>query len=292
MGYDSMGKARVAKRVLIGLAVLGALGILTLSHAADAYPALAAAQAVTTPLVPMPANADPAFEVVTIKPSDTSAPHGTFFTTRGRHAIAYNISMTGLIAYAFGLQDKQIVGESSSILNSHFDIDGVPDIEGHPNLRQSRLMYQKLLQSRFRLTFHYETRELPAYAIVVSKDGPKLTKTSRQPSDGANFSYTNQIVLTVRNMTMADFAKGMQETFMERPVVDQTGLKDRYDFELKWTPDEPRSGVPPSSFSRDDPSAPPGLFTAIQEELGLKLVPTKAPIQLMVIDHIERPTEN
>jgi uncharacterized protein (TIGR03435 family) len=239
----------------------------------------------------MPPNADPAFDVATIKPSDTSGPHGTFFITRGRHAIAYNISVGDLIAYAYGLHAKQIVDGPSSILNIHFDIDGLPDIEGRPNLRQSRLMYQKLLQSRFKLTLHYENRELPIYAVVIVKGGPRLQETERKSSDSTNFSYTNKIVLTVRNASMADFVKGMQETFMDRPVVDQTGLKERYDFDLKWTPDESPSGVP-SSSSGGDPNAPPGLFTAIQEQLGLKLVSTKAQVQAMVIDHIEKPTAN
>lgn len=255
-------------------------------------PVIVAAQtAKPASMPPMPPNADPAFDVATIKPSDTSAPHGTFFITRGRHVIAYNISVEDLIAYAYGLHAKQIVDGPSSILNAHFDIDGLPDIEGRPNLRQSRLMYQKLLQSRFKLTLHYENRELSVYAVVIAKSGPRLQETEHKPSDSTNFSYTNKIVLTVRNASMADFVKDMQETFMDRPMVDQTGLKERYDFDLKWTPDESPSGVQ-SPSSDGDANAPPGLFTAIQEQLGLKLVSTKAQVQAMVIDHIEKPTAN
>jgi uncharacterized protein (TIGR03435 family) len=91
---------------------------------------------------------------------------------------------------------------------------------------------------------------------------------------------------------MADFAKGMQETFMDKPVVDQTGLKDRYDFDLKWTPDEMQSNVQVPAQSRDDANAPPGLYTAIHEQLGLRIVPTKAPVEVLVIDHLEKPSEN
>ena len=154
-------------------------------------------------------------------------------------------------------------------------------------------MFQKLLFSGFKLAFHNESRELPAYAIQIAKGGPKLALTTRKPGDSTNFSYNCQVVLTVRNASVADVAKGMQEVFMDRPVVDQTGLQNRYDFELKWTPDELQSYCPndPAS-SRDDPNAPPGLYTAIQEQLGLKLVRAKAPIQVMVIDHVERPSEN
>jgi uncharacterized protein (TIGR03435 family) len=245
------------------------------------------------PLLPMPADANPSFDVATIKPSDTSAPHGTFFRTNGRHVVAYNISVDGLIAYAYGLHERQIVDGPSSLLSTHFDIDGLPDIEGHPNLKQSRLMFQKLLLSRFKLAFHNQSRELPAYAIQIAKDGPKLALTTRKPGDSTNFSYNCQVVLTVRNASIADVAKGMQEVFMDRPVVDQTGLRARYDFDLKWTPDESQSYCPVDpARSRDEANAPPGLYTAIQEQLGLKLIRTKAPIQVMVIDHVETPSEN
>jgi uncharacterized protein (TIGR03435 family) len=276
--------------------------ILILSLAIIAISTVAPAQSVATsasqppgpePVPPMPADANPSFDVSTIKPSDTSAPHGTFFRTNGRHVIAYNISAGGLIAYAYGLHEKQIVDGPSSLLGTHFDIDGLPDIVGHPNLKQSRLMFQKLLLSRFKLAFHNESRELPAYAIQIAKGGPKLVLTTRKPGDGTNFSYNCQVVLTVRNASVADIAKGMQEVFMDRPVVDQTGLHDRYDFDLKWTPDESQSYCPSDpARSRDDPNAPPDLYTAIHEQLGLKLIRTKAPIQVMVIDHVETPSEN
>ncbi len=148
------------------------------------------------PLLTMPADANPSLDVAVIKPSDTSAPHGTYFRNNGRHVIAYNVSVSGLIAYAYGLHEKQIVESPSSLLAKHFDIDGLPDIVGHPNLKQSRLMFQKLLLSRFKLTFHNESRELPAYAIQIVKGGPKLALTTRKPGDSTNFSYNCEVVLT------------------------------------------------------------------------------------------------
>ncbi|HEY2469929.1 MAG TPA: TIGR03435 family protein [Terracidiphilus sp.] len=247
----------------------------------------------STPLPPMPADANPAFEVATIKPSDTSAPHGTFIRHNGRRIIAYNISLGLLITYAYSLHAKQIVNGSPTLLTSHFDIDGVPDIDGHPNINQTRLMFQKLLVSRFKLAFHYESRELPVYAIQLAKNGSKLTPTTRKAGDSTEFTHTCEAVLTVRNYSVADVAKGMQEVFLDKPVVDQTGLHDRYDFDLKWTPDDSQIYCPADpARARDDPNAPPGLYTAIQEQLGLKIVLTKAPIQVMVIDHAETPSEN
>jgi uncharacterized protein (TIGR03435 family) len=241
----------------------------------------------------MPADANPSFDVATIKPSDTSSEHGTYFRTNGHHVAAYNISVGELIVYAYGVHVKQIVGGPSSLLATHFDIDGLPDIEGHPNLKQSQLMFQKLLYSRFKLAFHNDSRELPAYAIQIAKDGPKPALTTPKPGEGMNFTYNCQAILTVRNASIADIAKGMQEAFLDKPVVDQTGLNGRYDFKLRWTPDESQTYCPSDpARSSDDPKARPGLYTAIQEQLGLKLTPTKAPVQVMVIDHLETPSEN
>ena len=241
----------------------------------------------------MAADAKPAFDVATIKPSDTSAPHGRFFRLNGRHVIAYNMSIENLITYAYSIQVSQVVDGPSSLLAEHFDIDGLPDIVGRPNRSQSRTMFQQLLVSRFKLAFHYESRELPVYAIQIAKGGPKLAQTTRKPDEGTSFSYTCPPVLAYRNYSISEFAKVMEEAFLDRPVVDQTGLTNRYDFDLKWTSDDSQTYCPPDSAgSHDDPNAPPGIYTAIQEQLGLKIVTTKASAQVMVIDHIETPSEN
>jgi uncharacterized protein (TIGR03435 family) len=276
----------------IPVSLLSIIAVASVAPAQSTAPSASQARG-PEPLANMPADANPSFDVATIKPSDTSSPHGTYFRTSGRRVIAYNISVGGLIAYAYGLHEKQIVDGPSSLLAKHFDIEGLPDIEGHPNLKQSRLMFQKLLVSRFKLVFHNELRELPAYAIQIEKGRPKLALTTRKAGDNTVFSYNCQAVLTVRNASIADVAKGMQEVFLDRPVVDKTGLHDRYDFELKWTPDESPTYCPGNpTRSGDDPNAPPDFYTAIQEQLGLKIISTKATIQGMVIDHVETPSEN
>ena len=217
-------------------------------------------------LPPMAVDAKPGFDVATIKRTEPNISSGTFFTIRGSHVIAVNTNGNDLVSLAYGLHSKQIVNGPPWLLTARFDIEGVPDVEGRPNHDQVKLMIQKLLATRFKLVLHHEQRELAVYAIIIGKNGPKLTKTDRKPSDNTNFSYTNRVVLTVRNATMADFADGMQASFMDRPVVNQTGLTDRYDFLLKWTPDGSQSGLgekmPPPA---DDANAPPGLYTAIQE---------------------------
>ena len=258
-----MGMLRFSLAVLIGIAA---------SPAQDSPEKLPA----------MATGANPGFEVVTVKPAVCASSCGTFFTTRGRHIIADNVSVTDLISLAWGVHVKQIVDGPPWLASERFDIDGLPDAYGKPSHNQLRLMMQKLLTSRFHIVSHHEQRELPVYALLPGKGGPKLTKTERQPGDSTGFSYTNQIVLTVKNATMADFADGMQASFMDRPVVDQTGLTGRYDFLLKWTPDESQSTGP----------EPPGLYTSIEQQLGLKLTPARARVHVLVIDRIEKPSEN
>ena len=211
-------------------------------------------------LPPMAVDANPGFDVATIKPTDPNISSGTFFTVRGSHIIAVNTNGNDLVSLAYGLHTKQIVNGPPWLLTARFDIDCMPDAKGRPNHDQVKLMIQKLLATRFKLAFHHERRELAVYAIIIGNGEPKLTKTDRKPSDNTTFSYTNRVVLTVRNATMADFAEGMQASFMDRPVVDQTGLADRYDFLLRWTPDESESGLGEKVPLRaDDPNAPPGL---------------------------------
>ncbi len=146
-------------------------------------------------------------------------------------------------------------------------------------------MLQNLLASRFDLTIHREKRELSIYAITVAKGGPRLTK-SPSGSNGlptqSGHGTGGEGIRRFTNNSMSDFALGMQ-ALLDKPIVDETGLTGRYDFVLKWTPDESNT---------NDPNAPPGIFTAVQEQLGLKLEPTKGPTDVLVIDHIERPSEN
>ena len=282
------------RMLLVGFAALISVVVPVLSaHESLTQNTIAPVAEPQAKLLPMAVDAKPGFDVATIKRTEPNISSGTFFTIRGSHVIAVNTNGNDLVSLAYGLHSKQIVNGPPWLLTARFDIEGVPDVEGRPNHDQVKLMIQKLLATRFKLAVHHEQRELAVYAIIIGKNGPKLTKTDRKPSDNTNFSYTNRVVLTVRNATMADFADGMQASFMDRPVVNQTGLTDRYDFLLKWTPDGSQSGLgekmPPPA---DDANAPPGLYTAIQEQLGLKLVSTKAPVDVLVIDHIEMPSEN
>lgn len=248
------------------------------------------------PVPPMAADANPTFEVATIKPG-TPDRQGKLFTVRGRHFITVNTNVNDLIAFAYGLHAKQIIGAPDWFGTSLFDIDAVPDAEGRPNQKQTQVMVQKLLADRFQMKFHHDQKELSVYTIAVGAGGPKLTKTAAGPNDLPAFFFRGLGDLVVRNLTMAEFATWMQSGVMDKPVVDQTGLTDKYDFTLKWTPDESQfaqfrgTGATPPKPT-DDPNAPPALYTAIQEQLGLKMGPGKAPDDVIVIDKAEQPSAN
>jgi uncharacterized protein (TIGR03435 family) len=251
----------------------------------------------TAPKIPpMDANADPSFEVATIKPSAPNQ-QGKGFGFPGDRFRTRNTNVNDLIAFAYGLHAKQIVDAPEWFGTDLYDIEGKPDAEGRPNQKQIQTMVQKLLADRFKLTFHHDTRELSVYVVRVGSGGPKMTKTTSAENDPSAFFFRALGDLTVRNQSMKDFATWMQSGVMDKPVVDETELKDRYDFQLKWTPDESQFAqfrgtgavVPPPS---DDPKAAPNLYTAMQEQLGLKMGPAKFPDDVIVIDHVEKPSEN
>jgi uncharacterized protein (TIGR03435 family) len=254
-----------------------------------------AAWAIPEPPKSMDPNAKPKFDVVTVKPSDPDRP-GKLFTIRGRHVVTINTNVNDLITFAYGLHPKQIINAPDWFGTEKFDLDGVPDIEGQPNSKQMKLLIQSALTDRFKLTFHHEQKELSVYALTVGKSGPKMAVTTHQPNEPVNFLFRGKPGnLMVSNATMKDFCDGMQGAVMDKPVVDHTGLMAaRYDFTLNWTPDESQFAVfggykPPAT---EDPNAPPALSTALQEQLGLKIDAVKAPAEVFVIDHIEKPSAN
>jgi uncharacterized protein (TIGR03435 family) len=250
----------------------------------------------TPKIPPMAADANPSFEVATIKPSKPDQ-KGKGFGFRGDRFRTINTNVNDLIAFAYGLHSKQIIDAPPWLGVDLFDIEAKPDVEGRPSPEQMQTMVKKLLTDRFQLKFHRDKRELSVYVITVAGDEPKLTKSTALPTDPSGFGLRGLGDLIVRNLTMAGFATWMQSGIMDKPVVDHTGLTGRYDFQLKWTPDESQFAqfrgtgmvVPPPS---NDPNAPPSLYTAIQEQLGLKMSPGKVPDDVIVIDHVEKPSEN
>jgi uncharacterized protein (TIGR03435 family) len=243
-------------------------------------------------LKPMPASAVPTFEVATVKPSNPDL-QGKGFTVRGREVLTINTTVRDLIAFAYSVHPRQIVRGPGWLETEKFDVTGQPDIEGVPNQQQMRTLVQKLLADRFKVTFHREKQELPIYALVVGPKGPTLTKSSGDPNGLPSLVFRGLGSLPAINASMTDFATVMQAAILDRPVVDRTGLAGRFDFTLTWTPDETQFAsmgvkVPPPPADATAPS----LFTAIQEQLGLKFEPSRGPVDVIVIDSVEHPSPN
>lgn len=247
------------------------------------------------PPLRMDPNAKPSFEVATIKPSDPKE-RGQIVTLRGTEIITTNETVRDLINLAYWVHPKQVTGGPAWMESDKWDMAGKPDAPGQPNVDQMKGMIQKLLADRFALKFHWEKRDLPAYAIQIAKSGAKIIKSKGDPKGypGWNFGRSaSGLALTFRNSPMSQIAAVLQN-FLDKPVVDQSELSERYDFTVTFTPDAgqlARLGAPPLPPA-DNPDAAPDVFAAFQQQLGLKLESAKAPVEVMVIDKVEKPSEN
>jgi uncharacterized protein (TIGR03435 family) len=239
----------------------------------------------------MAADAMPGVEVATIKPTAPDAPR-TMLTFCGSEIVISRMTLNDLIEFSYNLHEKQILNGPGWMGTEKFDIKTRPDQPGSPNGEQFRMVLKKLLADRFALGFHSAQREMSAYVLRVGKDGPKMTK-SAEPAGRPVYSEGPGGLIRMRNATMGDFAALMQSTVLDRPVVDRTGLEGRWEFVLKWMPDETQFGgqvkLPSTSDAADNP---PPLFTAIQEQLGLKIETQKTTVDVMVIDHVDHPSPN
>jgi len=219
------------------------------------------------------------FEVASIKPTTTEGSFTVNFPPGGRFS-ARNLTVQNLLRNAYGLQDYQISGGPGWITTAGFDIEARAGAGGgEPPREQVLQMIQALLADRFHLALHRENRQLPIYALVVGKTGPKLQ--AADSSVGGTKTMLGQLI--VKKMSMTSLAEILAFD-LERPVRDETGLKGDFAFTLEWTRGLGESDAGPSSR--------PSLFTAVQEQLGLKLESTKGPIEVLVIDHVEKPSEN
>jgi uncharacterized protein (TIGR03435 family) len=245
---------------------------------------------------PMAANANPSFEVATIKPSRPDAPRGGY-GFRGQDVTTTNVTVNWLIKLAWNVHVRQIAGGAAWLDSEKYDVVGRPDTPGQPSRDQMKLMIRKLLADRFQLRFRTEKRELPVYAMVVLKKGAKIAVSEEDPNDfpGLGFSQGPGVLALIgRNTTLDGVANALQSNILDKPVVNQTGLTGRYDFTLKFAPDQTQlanfgAGAPAPTA---DPDAPPNIFAAFEQQLGLKLESTRAVVDVMVIEKIARPSEN
>ena len=229
-----------------------------------------------------------AFSIVSIRPHG-NAPAGTEGCNVDSCRFV-DVPLRLLIDTAYNLSDKLVFGGPSWASSDHFDLDAKidpPDLPATPLSRQQLVdMLQPVLADRFQLRVHHETRSFPAFNLVLAKGGSKLKPAVLAPGTPAGpcqIASRGEGLTSAHNCWMDAIAHLLWSP-SGRTVIDKTGLTGRYDFELHWTPD---------SVPADSPLAGgPSIFTAVQEQLGLKLSPSTAPLDVLVIDSAQRPSEN
>lgn len=237
------------------------------------------------PAKAMAKEADPDWEVATVKASDPNDTRGQHISMQGQQVMLMGTTVEQFLLLGYGVQKSQLAGEPEWVKTTRWDVNGVSDVEGQPSLRQLQGMIRKILAERFGLQLHHEQREMAVFALTVAKGGPKMIASTGDPNgwmEQQNWGTRDLHVEALKNASMADLALILQ-FHVDRPVVDQTGLKGRYDFKLRWTLDDAQTAAP---------DAPPELFTALQEQIGLKLERVRSSADVLVIDKVERPGAN
>jgi uncharacterized protein (TIGR03435 family) len=232
-----------------------------------------------------------AFEVATVKPVDVGPQAGRMFKMDGPHRwTATNYTLKALIALAYDLNPRTISAGPEWMGSDNFVIEAIAPGEVKPTRAEQMQMLRALLVERFKLKYHREEKEFAVYELTVAKGGPKLLLTKTPDAEPQLFGvvFADRIQVPARNVSMDDFVAMLQRATLDRPTVNKTGLKGRYDFDLTWAQDETQYGGALPKAPEDSQSPP--LFRAAQEQLGLKLMPARTMVSAMVVDGAERPT--
>jgi uncharacterized protein (TIGR03435 family) len=269
------------------------------SGAAQEQPALPAAKAapeVSVPQSPAAAAPSPVFDVAAIHLHipDPHEHNSIWTSSADARFRTENVSVIDLIHWAYEMPETRILGAPAWAGTTDFNIVAKADpsvaaaLHGLPSeagRREMEKMVQALLADRFKLVAHTETRQLPIYVLVVAKGGARLGPTQ---VTGTSVSDSNGRIEVQGSNSVAVLAEELSRV-AGRDVVDKTGMTGRYHLRLQWTPDDAAAPAPGSGAPAD---SGPSLFTALEEQLGLKLEPAKGPVEVLVIDHVEMPSAN
>ena len=218
------------------------------------------------------------FDVASIRPSNAN-PNSSGINTGNGRLTATNVTLKRCIMGAYGVGPNQITGGPDWLDSDRFDI--AAKAEQPVGDRILMTMLQTLLAERFKLTLHRESKPIEAYILEVAKNGPKLEKGDGKGSS-TNSSRGN---IVAANATMDRLAEILSRQ-MDLPVINHTGLEGDFKLKLQWTPESA------TATKSTDPAEGPSIFTAIQEQLGLRMHAQKVPVEVLVIDHVEKPSEN
>jgi uncharacterized protein (TIGR03435 family) len=248
-----------------------------------------------TALVP-PAHPQPSaprsFEVASVKLHQASSGGRIGFTTSGPRFDANAELLTNLIAYAYNIKRFQVADSPAlrPLADEFYDIVAVAEGGKAPPTADFRAALQLLLADRFHLAVHFEKRDLPVYALVIGKNGPKLRKpgpaADPPPARAVRYSEAGRNWRAASDRaTMDDLLLAVENSLLDRPVIDRTGITAPFGFELEFTPQTPPNRRNPEP---DDVL----IFEALERQLGLRLEAQKAPFDMLVVDHAEPPTAN
>jgi bla regulator protein blaR1 len=288
--YRAALKLGPGRKLLLVLAATAALAAPLVTGVFCARPSRAQSQST---------GADrPAFEVASIKSNRSGAANSGFRRFTGGELNATNITLKMLIAFAYDTPQDQILQGPGWLDSERYDVLAKPDRSSETgsqspadrSMAMIRLRTQTLLADRFKLALHKETRQLPIFALVADRGGPKHLQA---PKGSTPDLVTNGHHVSCQAASMEFFARTFLTGQVGRPVLDQTGIQGQFDFSMDWTPDETSPRRPGDN---DAPGAPdpagPSLFSALREQLGLKLEATKGPVEILVVDHAEKASEN
>ena len=203
------------------------------------------------------------------------------------------LTLADLLTFVYDVHAHQIIGAPAWATTEKYDVTAKAEGDGTPDQEQLKVMLRKLLADRFQLVLHKEQRELPVYTLNVAKGGIKISKNDpKNETTGVIPRGPGSVLLN--NVTMDDLCKMLQTLALDRPLVNQTGVSGKYDFSLVWTPEQLLNAPPnPNALAPGDRGdALPDLYTAIQQQPGLKIDATKMGIEVLVIDKVEKPSEN
>jgi uncharacterized protein (TIGR03435 family) len=236
-----------------------------------------------------PGGTRPSFEVATVKPSARLSP--SVLNKAGSRLVATAVPLRTLIMEAYRVRDFQILGGPNWINDDQWDIEAKAPSDVLFTWTESENPYlagplarmlQTLIEDRFQLKLHREAKQLSVYELTVARGGPKLRRSADQIKTRVSETKLGAGFVDVPGQPFRNFVYFLGRQ-LDRPLIDKTGLQGLYDVTLRWTPE-------PTEASR--PSDLPTLFTAVQEQLGLKLESSKGPVDMFVIDSVQRPSEN
>jgi len=238
------------------------------------------------------------FDVATIKPNAENDNRVMIRMQPGGRFTASGVTLRQLISQAYNVRDFQISGGPGWISAERYDInakaEGLPDRVPPEVLRP---MLRALIEERFKLKTHKDSKDMPVYALVVAKNGHKLTPTKVEGGQGQMMMRMGRGQINANKVSMAVLANQIAQQ-LGRTVIDKTDLKGDFDIVLEWTPEAGHGGGGPVGGPQPGDGPPPAggngptIFTALQEQLGLRLESTKGPVDILVIDDVSKPTEN